>query len=195
MRPTYWHQNFGPNGLSAPAQRLCLNVFSSVTADFNISSAIRWAIQDQWSSGYLFPWHFRKNDGPWNSLPLCFGVMKKWWSLKFITPEFWGHEKIMVPEIHYPCVLGSWKNDGPWNPLPLCFGVMKKWWSLKFITPVFWGHEKMMVPEIHYPCVLGSWKTDDPWNSLPLCFGVMKKSLPFWYTVWFFACCIWPGEY
>ena len=25
--------------------------FSSVTADFNISSALRWAIQDQWSSG------------------------------------------------------------------------------------------------------------------------------------------------
>ena len=33
--------NFGPNGLSAPAQVLCLNVFSSITADFNISSAIR----------------------------------------------------------------------------------------------------------------------------------------------------------
>ena len=51
MRPTCWHQNFGPNGLSAPAQGLCLNIFSSITADFNISSAIRWAIQDQWSSG------------------------------------------------------------------------------------------------------------------------------------------------
>ena len=32
---------------------LCLNVFSSITADFNISSAIRWAIQDQWSSGFV----------------------------------------------------------------------------------------------------------------------------------------------
>ena len=53
MRPTCWHQNFGPNGLSAPAQGLCLNVFSSITADFNISSAIRWAIQDQWSSGFI----------------------------------------------------------------------------------------------------------------------------------------------
>ena len=53
MRPTCWHQNFGPNGLSAPAQGLCLNVFSSITADFNISSAIRWAIQDQWSSGFV----------------------------------------------------------------------------------------------------------------------------------------------
>ena len=51
MRPTCWHQSFGPNGLSAPAEGLCLNVFSSITADFNISSAIRWAIQDQWSSG------------------------------------------------------------------------------------------------------------------------------------------------
>ena len=30
---------------------LCLNVFTSITADFNISSTIRWAIQDQWSSG------------------------------------------------------------------------------------------------------------------------------------------------
>ena len=52
MRPTCWHQNFGPNGLSAPAQGLCLNVVSSITTDFNISSAIRWAIQDQWSSGF-----------------------------------------------------------------------------------------------------------------------------------------------
>ena len=51
MRPTCWHQNFGPNGLSAPPQGLCLDVFSSITADFNISSAIRWVIQDQWSSG------------------------------------------------------------------------------------------------------------------------------------------------
>ena len=51
MRPSGWHQNFGLNGLSAPAQGLCLNLFSSVTADFNISSAFRWAIQDQWSSG------------------------------------------------------------------------------------------------------------------------------------------------
>ena len=27
--------------------------FSSITADFNISSALRWAIQDQWSSGII----------------------------------------------------------------------------------------------------------------------------------------------
>ena len=31
-----------------------LNFFSSITAEFNISSAIRWAIQDQWSSGCGF---------------------------------------------------------------------------------------------------------------------------------------------
>ena len=30
--------NFGPNGLSAPTLRVCLNFFSSITADFNISS-------------------------------------------------------------------------------------------------------------------------------------------------------------
>ena len=35
-----------------------LNFFSSITAYFNISSALRWAIQDQWSSGFRF---FRKN--------------------------------------------------------------------------------------------------------------------------------------
>ena len=28
-----------------------LNFFFSITADFNISSALRWVIQDQWSSG------------------------------------------------------------------------------------------------------------------------------------------------
>ena len=52
MRPSCWHKNFGPNGLSAPTQGLCLNFFSSITTDFNISSALRWAIQDQWSSGF-----------------------------------------------------------------------------------------------------------------------------------------------
>ena len=30
-----------------------LNFFSSITADFNVSSALRWAIQDQWSSGWF----------------------------------------------------------------------------------------------------------------------------------------------
>ena len=55
MRPSCWHKTFGPNGLSAPAQGLCLNFFSSITADFNIFSALRWAIQDQWSSGFSIP--------------------------------------------------------------------------------------------------------------------------------------------
>ena len=48
MRPSCWHQSFGTNELSVLAQGLCLNFFSS------ISSALRWAIQDQWSSGYFF---------------------------------------------------------------------------------------------------------------------------------------------
>ena len=30
-----------------------LNFFSSITADFNISPALRWAIQDQWSASLL----------------------------------------------------------------------------------------------------------------------------------------------
>ena len=54
MRPSCWHKHFGPNGLSAHAQGLCLNFFSLITADFNISSALWWAIQDQWSSGLVF---------------------------------------------------------------------------------------------------------------------------------------------
>ena len=56
MGPSCWHQNFGPKGLSAPSQGLCLNFFSSITADFKISSALRWAIQDQWSSGFWRYW-------------------------------------------------------------------------------------------------------------------------------------------
>ena len=37
-----------------------LNFFSSITSDFNISSALRWAIQDQWPSGLsvVFIWDF-----------------------------------------------------------------------------------------------------------------------------------------
>ena len=57
MSPSCWHQNFGPNGLCAPAQRLCLNFFSLITTDFNISSALRWAIQAQWTSGSLIALH------------------------------------------------------------------------------------------------------------------------------------------
>ena len=45
--------NLGLNGLSVPTLGLCLNFFSSITADFNKSPALRWAIQDQWSSGLL----------------------------------------------------------------------------------------------------------------------------------------------
>ena len=41
--------DLGPDHLHS----IFLNFFSSITADFNISSAIRWAIQDQWSSGFL----------------------------------------------------------------------------------------------------------------------------------------------
>ena len=37
-----------------------LNFFSSITADFNISSVLRWAIQDQWSSGLLISHIMRK---------------------------------------------------------------------------------------------------------------------------------------
>ena len=51
MRPSCLHQNLGHNGLSTPAQGLNLNFLSLITADFNISSALGWAIQDQWSSG------------------------------------------------------------------------------------------------------------------------------------------------
>ena len=35
-----------------------LNFFSSVTIDFKISSALRWSIQDQWSSGLLLLFFF-----------------------------------------------------------------------------------------------------------------------------------------
>ena len=57
MRPSCWHQNFGPNGLSAPYPRAMFKLLFSLISDFNISSALRWAIQDQWPSGYIF-WSF-----------------------------------------------------------------------------------------------------------------------------------------
>ena len=60
IRPSSWYQNFGPNGLSAPTLGLCLNFFSSITTDFNISSAFRWAIQDEWSSGFIM-WLYLKS--------------------------------------------------------------------------------------------------------------------------------------
>ena len=34
MSPSCWHQNFGFNGFSAPTLGLCLNFFSSITANF-----------------------------------------------------------------------------------------------------------------------------------------------------------------
>ena len=61
IRSSCWHQNFGPNGLSAPTLGLCLNFFSPITADFNISSAFRWAIQDEWSSGFIM-WLYLKSE-------------------------------------------------------------------------------------------------------------------------------------
>ena len=42
--------DFGPNH----SDSIFLNFFSSITADYNISSALRWAIQDQWSSGLSY---------------------------------------------------------------------------------------------------------------------------------------------
>ena len=63
IRPSCWYQNFGPNWLSAPTLKLRLSFFSSTTADFNISLALRWAIQDQWSSGFYVEWF-------WSYLPL-----------------------------------------------------------------------------------------------------------------------------
>ena len=41
--------DLGPNHPDS----IFLNFFSSITAYFNISSALRWAIQDQWSSGSI----------------------------------------------------------------------------------------------------------------------------------------------
>ena len=41
--------DLGPN----LSDSIFLNFFSSITTDFNISSALRWAIQDQWSSRLL----------------------------------------------------------------------------------------------------------------------------------------------
>ena len=90
MRPTCWHPNFGPNGLSAPAQGLCLNVFSSITADFNIFSAIRWAIQDQWSSGYLFGPHFDLYQSL-NRLPIWNSQNCSMFPLAFVAGWLQGH--------------------------------------------------------------------------------------------------------
>ena len=61
MRSSCWHQKFRPSGLSAPTQVLHLDFLSSITADFNISWTLRWAIQDQWSSSLVYLWRF-END-------------------------------------------------------------------------------------------------------------------------------------
>ena len=41
--------DLGPNH----SDSIFLNFISSITADFNVSSALRWVIQDQWSAGFL----------------------------------------------------------------------------------------------------------------------------------------------
>ena len=74
MRPSCW-QNFGPNGLVVcpyPKAKFKL-LFLFFTTDFNISSALMWAIQDQWSSGLnLFLKYFMiilcKWATPWENL-------------------------------------------------------------------------------------------------------------------------------
>ena len=43
---------FWPLWVVCPCLRAIFYFFSSITTDFNISSALRWAIQDQWSSGF-----------------------------------------------------------------------------------------------------------------------------------------------
>ena len=48
-----------------------LNFFSSITADFNISSALRWAIQDQWSSGLNWYQEYVHAASPPNSANGC----------------------------------------------------------------------------------------------------------------------------
>ena len=40
--------DLGPNH----SDSIFLNFFSLITADFHLSLALRWAIQDQWSSGF-----------------------------------------------------------------------------------------------------------------------------------------------
>ena len=102
--------DLGPNHLHS----IFLNFFSSVTADFNTSSAIRWAIQDQWSSGlklpilkstllpqdYLTAWQNQQSEcasredsdkpGHLPSLIRVFAVrMKKPWALSYPLSTQW----------------------------------------------------------------------------------------------------------
>ena len=53
-----------------------LNIFSSITADFNISAALRWAIQNQWSSGLGINWV-----GWLEHLAVSFRMLRCWWHL------------------------------------------------------------------------------------------------------------------
>ena len=46
--------DLGPNH----SDSIFLNFFSSITADFNISSALKWVVQDQWSCGLTIGTNF-----------------------------------------------------------------------------------------------------------------------------------------
>ena len=76
--------DLGPNHLHS----IFLNFFSSITADFNISSAIRWVIQDQWSSGFDIH-HVMKLVGgakiPWSTSCWILAMTTRfitWWTSK-----------------------------------------------------------------------------------------------------------------
>ena len=51
--------DLGPNH----SDPIVFNFLSSITADFNISSALRWARQDQWSSDYILMSRDTENRG------------------------------------------------------------------------------------------------------------------------------------
>ena len=48
--------DLGPNH----SDSIFLNVFSSIIADFNISWVLKWAIEDQWSSGCYYYYYYTK---------------------------------------------------------------------------------------------------------------------------------------
>ena len=123
--------DLGPNHLHS----IFLNFFSSITADFNISSAIRWAIQDQWSSGcnigikHDFPFinirkvprEMLKTEGEargFQHLPRDLAPINEWqshvWSLllhkfKENTPKKWENVCALyfsaLPPFSYTCTL------------------------------------------------------------------------------------------
>ena len=84
IRPSFCHKKFGLNELSAPAQGLCLNFFSLITADFNISSALRWTIQDQWSSVFFYC-RCLSNFGCYGNYKFLKTYYRKKWKLAFIA--------------------------------------------------------------------------------------------------------------